>query len=1000
MTAPLSDPVSQPGWLASLTPAIAADHTPDTRPAGQEKVHTFNGLTPMSAARKFQRVQNARDLVANVRDTPMQASPIAGPAFGDIYGPTLPPGASSGPVPASVEDMMRQQIDSVPSPKDQQGNPPQPNPQPQNQAPQQAPAPQQPVPQQNPAPQPNAQQPQPDAQQAGVPASDQSSQIPDRIDPAALAAMPSLSTIYNPDGTRKTPQQQATDRTARDMVDLPTALADNQSGTTSLGGGGTIEKTITATTDGWQTNTTVTLANGFTTTFSNNTGTDVEQLPNGRTATTLSYGDAATQARTELGRIQQQMLDPSKPGIPGNPTSVIGSGINDAGDARQLVEALDRLMSNPNAPITVIKDKNGRITSLTVLAADGSEHVLVLNAGGISYDQETQKYFEFYRRPNGMVTTPDGYRIVEIGGEYIRVDDSGAPVLPNNPTAEEARVFGSNGVRTDKPHGPPTLSSPDYGPSPSTPSTASQPDGPLRYPVTPNTTGPFVVELPNGDLASISEIQVPKGVSAQRMYKVEGGGLLVESDTGLHWATDPGLPPTPEETGKAITNAVAETIIWTAAGEGLGYLAVRASARVLPKIAEILARNATAGVGDATTAAVQVTADATAADSTATAAAAGTRGTAARSTVPTIQDGRVAVNTSPSGSPTTPPIGQRQLEPKLITTTPDASSRPPVRPTPGTRPGARPGETPQARPGLKPGGRSPARPGEKPIVRSGDFNEQVSIGSVNPSETAGVHFNRPDDQFTIVANETTVFVNRVSSSGPSDSEFLGNYRWARGHGPREGLNDSVGGGGSPHEPPNGPLSPRGLLPNREPASPPPEIPARRRPEPRRVHDDFHELRRDVIDMHNYVHTFPETVNRTLASAELSGDNITSIQLRAMSGKDSYLDNRRIRIDGSTRAPSEGEGTYQLAALEGGWSGEFDSERKILEELGNKLRSGSLGTLDATSKVRIVVDRPAGDSMPSWKIICDSCKNVIRQFREEFGIDVEVRDMRGRILPYN
>ncbi|MFI1916804.1 hypothetical protein [Nocardia sp. NPDC020380] len=624
--AALADPVTQPGWLASLTPAIAVDHVVETPTAARGKVHTFNGLNPISAARRFGRVQNVQDLVATARNTPAHASPIAGPSFGDIYGPTLPPGASSGPVPASVEDMMRQQTDAASSPKDQQGTQPQSNPQPQNQAPQQGPAPQQSVPQQNPAPQPNAQQPQPEAQPAGVPVPDESSQIPDRIDPSALAALPSLSTMYNPDGTRKSPQQQATDRTARDMVDLPTALADNNSGTTSLGGGGTVEKTITATTDGWQTNTTVTLANGFTTTFTNNnTGIDIEQLPNGRTATTLSYGDAATQARTELGRVQQQMLDQNKPNATTKPTSVFGSGINDAGDARQLVEALDRLTSNPNAPITVIKDKNGRITSLTVLAADGSEHVLVLNAGGISYDQETQRYFEFYRRPDGTVRTPDGYRIVELNGERIRVDDSGAPVQPNNPAAEEARVFGSNGVRTDRPHGasfvPPPLSTPDYGPSSSIPSDRPQPDGPLRYPVSPNTTGPFVVELPNGDLAAISEIQVPDGVSAQHMYKVEGGGLLVENGTGLHWATDPGRPPTPEETGKAITNAIAETIIWTAAGEGLSYLAVRAGTRVLPKIAEILARNAGKAASEATTAASRLATDAAAPDITSAGAA-------------------------------------------------------------------------------------------------------------------------------------------------------------------------------------------------------------------------------------------------------------------------------------------------------------------------------------------------------------------------------------------
>lgn len=421
----------------------------------------------------------------------------------------------------------------------------------------------------------------------------------DRVDPALLNTVPGLSGAYNSDGTLKTPQQQGTERTAQDLVDVPKALVDNRTGITGLGGGGRVEKTITATTDGWQVDYNLTLANGYTSTTSK-TGVDIEQLDNGRTATTLSYQDAARQARTELGRIQQQMLTPdqNQPDntIVNNP-SVFSSGITDAGDARQLVEALERLTANPHAPIRIVKDATGRITTLTVLSADGREHVLVLNAGGVSYDQENKKYFEFYRQPDGVIRTSDGYRIVDIDGQFIRLDDSGAPVIPTNPTADEARVFDSNGVRTSAPHGASLLpgntgpSTPDYGPSPSTPPTTPNNDGPLRYPVTPNPSGPFVVELPNGDLAPISEIQIPKGVSAHRMYKVDGGGLLVENQTGLHWATDPGRPPTPEETGKAITNAVAETIIWTAAGEGLGYIAIRTGAKVLPKITDILTRN-------------------------------------------------------------------------------------------------------------------------------------------------------------------------------------------------------------------------------------------------------------------------------------------------------------------------------------------------------------------------------------------------------------------------
>ncbi|MFG1791238.1 hypothetical protein [Nocardia sp. NPDC049149] len=452
--------------------------------------------------------------------------------------------------------------------------------------------------------QPSSPPPQPNTQQPVEPGPDQSAQIPDRIDPDLLKTMPSLSSIYNSDGTRKTPQQQASERTAQDIVDLPNALADNRTGVTPLGGGGKVEKTITATTDGWQVNNTVTLANGSTTTISSKPGIDVEELDNGRTATTLSYQDAATQARTELGRITQQMLNPHQ-NQPGNPTtktppSVFGSAITDAADADQLVEAIERLKANPNAPIRVVKNNDGKITSLSVLGADGKEHVMALNTGNVSYDQDTKKYFEFYRGLDGAITTPDGYRIVLVGDQYIRVDNNGVPVLPDNPFAQTAGVLSSNGVRTDRPHGAilapsgSQLPGPDYGPS--TPTTAPTYNGPLRYPVTPAGDGLFFVELPSGDLsaigamnnsdlAAIQEIPVPAGVNADRMYQVQGGGLLIEDATGLHWATDPGKIRTGEQIGNDIGKAIATELIWAVAGEGLGYVAVRAGAKILPKIA-------------------------------------------------------------------------------------------------------------------------------------------------------------------------------------------------------------------------------------------------------------------------------------------------------------------------------------------------------------------------------------------------------------------------------
>ncbi|MET7772989.1 hypothetical protein [Nocardia sp. NPDC005366] len=70
------------------------------------------------------------------------------------------------------------------------------------------------------------------------------------------------------------------------------------------------------------------------------------------------------------------------------------------------------------------------------------------------------------------------------------------------------------------------------------------PDAPLMV-----TTGRFFVALPGGGMAAISEIPVPAGVAAQRMYKVDGGGLLIENANGLQWSTDPGQETTLEDTG-------------------------------------------------------------------------------------------------------------------------------------------------------------------------------------------------------------------------------------------------------------------------------------------------------------------------------------------------------------------------------------------------------------------------------------------------------------------
>ncbi|MFD3428486.1 hypothetical protein [Nocardia fluminea] len=404
------------------------------------------------------------------------------------------------------------------------------------------------------------------AQVAPQPPADE---IPTRIDPELVATVPMLASTYNPDGTLKSNEQLGAEQSAVDMLGLPAVLAENRNGTTPLPGGGNIDKSIYVDSEGWHVETTVNLSDG-TTVQLNGSGVDVEPLPNGRSATTMSYGQANSDVRDELARLRQAVLSGSQGEIPPG-SSPLASGIKHAGDAEQVIGALDLLLASPTAPVRIIKDSSGKIISLSVLNMEGGEHIVVLNSGVNSFDQQNANNFEFYRDANGVIRAPGGGRIIEIDDQFVLVDNTGKVIPTKNADVGDARIFDPATNPTGYTHGVPGGSSPSPFGYPALAQSGSEREGPQ-----------LSVKMPNepGTLRALTEIPIPAGLLADKAYRVSGGGIVVVDQNGAHWATDPGSPPTSEE----IVQAVTEEIFWLAVGEGVGYAAFRVGAKVVPKI--------------------------------------------------------------------------------------------------------------------------------------------------------------------------------------------------------------------------------------------------------------------------------------------------------------------------------------------------------------------------------------------------------------------------------
>ncbi|MFD4432597.1 hypothetical protein ACFWPJ_24995, partial [Nocardia sp. NPDC058497] len=524
-------------------------------PAREQRVYDITGLTAESAARAYDRLLRQRAMqtpaASFVNDQGPSEPEVATPSMTPRIDPktlSMFPGQAhlfNSDGTAKSEAQLKAEAEkptpqSPSAPSQNQGVPGQSAPQtvdPSTSA-------QAPAPGASPQPVPEQVESQP-ADNQGV----------DRIDPELVASIPALATMYNPDGTLKSNEQLGAEQAAVDMAGLPAVLAENQNGTTPLPGGGKVDKSINVGSDGWQVETIVNLSDG-TTVQLNGGGIDVEQLPNGRSATTMSYGDANSDARNELARMRQAMLSGSQ-GIAPAGTSPWASGIEHAGDAEQVISALDLLVTSPAAPVRIIKDINGRIVSISVLDLENGEHVVLLNSGVNSFDQGNGINFEFYRDASGVMSTPGGERIIEIDNQFILVDKMGNVIPTRNSDVGQARIFDPAMNPTGYTHGV---------------SAGGAADSQFGYPALIES-GPdsfsarLSVEMPNepGTLRSLTEIPVPAGLTADKAYRVSGGGIVVVDKNGAHWATDPGSPPTPEE----VVNAVTEEIFWLAVGEGI-----------------------------------------------------------------------------------------------------------------------------------------------------------------------------------------------------------------------------------------------------------------------------------------------------------------------------------------------------------------------------------------------------------------------------------------------
>ncbi|KAA8890259.1 hypothetical protein F3087_02825 [Nocardia colli] len=291
--------------------------------------------------------------------------------------------------------------------------------------------------------------------------------------------------------------------------------------------------------------------------------------------------------------------------------------------AQQLSDMLGNLPGDDNALIKAVY-KDGKIVQVSIAGKDGIDHVVSIGEkpGRMS---DPNRFLQFDLHPDGSMIDGRGNHLVQVEGSIIRYGPDGKPVIPNSSEARQPKIVKYSINATGK----------------------------YEFEVEPKlfeyTGNRRFVHRPDTEVnAEITEI-VPKppGVGADKVYKVAGGGVLIEDASGIHWATDPGHGPSVAEQLEALAFELATLAVL----DGAGRIAFRAGAKV---IAAFKAREAAALAREAAAAA--------AAQKAAPSIAANTgRAGIPDSTAPFSWGGSAAANPVPrAGLPTEqPPVSWR-----------------------------------------------------------------------------------------------------------------------------------------------------------------------------------------------------------------------------------------------------------------------------------------------------------------------------------------------------
>ncbi|MFI6173515.1 hypothetical protein ACIBCN_42520 [Nocardia sp. NPDC051052] len=239
--------------------------------------------------------------------------------------------------------------------------------------------------------------------------------------------------------------------------------------------------------------------------------------------------------------------------------------------AQQLSDMLMALPGDSNALIKTVW-KDGQLVQVSIAGKNDIDHVVSIGEkpGKLS---DPNRFLEFDRHPDGSMIDARGNHLVQVEGSIIRYGPDGKPVIPNSSEARQPKI-----VKYSLAVG-----------------------GKYDFEVEPKafeyTDNRRFVHRPDTEVnAEITEVPKPPGVVADKVYKVAGGGVLIEDASGIHWATDPGHGPSVAEQFEDLAFELATLAVL----DGAGRIAFRAGAKV---VAAFKAREAAALASEAAAAA-------------------------------------------------------------------------------------------------------------------------------------------------------------------------------------------------------------------------------------------------------------------------------------------------------------------------------------------------------------------------------------------------------------